>query len=149
MLASFLSMRDRRGAGSEARALRAASNLALLCSIGATGAEADEYLSYGQRVDRSELPRGKVYSVLRLAARGRVAAHRGEITTGLELTRRAVELGERSDWLNHRACAWLALAEVQRRTARTTDADVSVAAAVPLRGERECCRHCSPPGVRR
>ena len=129
VLATFLSMRDRRGEGSEARALRAAAALALLCCDQGDWDGAAEYLSYGRRVDQSELPQGKIYSILRLAARGRLAAHNGDIAGGLELAARAVELGERSDWLTYRAWAWLALAEVQRANGRNADADASVAAA--------------------
>ena len=145
----FSSMRDTRGEGSEARALRAAAVLALLCCDQGDWDEAAEYLSYGQRVDQSEPPQGKIYAVLRLAARGRLAAQRGEIAEGLELARRAVELAERSDWLNYRACAWLALAEVQRangqddRSRRRRRRGHS-----SLRGEGERRRHRPPPGRR-
>ena len=114
MLASFLSMRDARGEGSEARALKAAAELALLCCDEGEWDEAAEYLSYGRQVDESEPPRGKAYAFQRLAASARVAAHRGEPDHALELARRAVELADPSDWLNETARAWLALAEVQR-----------------------------------
>ena len=56
VLTSFLSMRDARGEGSEARALKAAAELALLCCDEGDWDEAAEYLSYGRQVDESEPP---------------------------------------------------------------------------------------------
>ena len=49
------------------------------------------------------------------------------LAEALELARRAVELGRRSDSLKHRARAWLALAEVQRANGQTAKADAAVA----------------------
>jgi DNA-binding SARP family transcriptional activator len=128
--AVFLHMRDRRGEGSEARALRAAADLALRCCDQGDWDEAADYLSYGQRVDQSEPPQGKIYAILRLAARGRLAARRGEIAEGLELARRAVELADRGVWPSGRARARLALAEVQRARGNRSEADAAVAAAI-------------------
>ena len=100
-------------------------------------------------VDQSEPPRGKVYAVFRLAARGRLAAHRGEMAEALELASRAVELAERSDWLNYRARAWLALAEVQRASGQ--NAEAAVAAALRLyeaKGNVAAIARLSRPALR-
>ena len=132
VLAAFVSMRDARGGGSEARALRAAAELALLCCDQGDWDGAADYLSYGRDVDRSEAPQGKVYAVLRLAARARVAARRGELPDALDLARRAVDLAEQSDWLNYRARSWLALAEVQRANTHAAGAEAAVANALRL-----------------
>ena len=149
VLTAFLSMRDARGEGSEARALKAAAELALLCCDQGEWDEAAEYLSYGRQVDESEPPRGKAYAFLRLAARARLAAHRGEPAEALELARRAVELAEPRAWLNHTARVWLALAEVQRVNGHNAEADAAVAdGPSPLRGEGERRRDRSPSGER-
>jgi tetratricopeptide (TPR) repeat protein len=132
VLAAFLSMRDARGEGSEARALRAAAELALLCCDQGDWDEAAEYLSYGRQIDRSEPVEGKVFTVLRLAARGRLAAKRGDLGEALELAQRAVEVAERSDWLNYGARAWLAVAEVQRANGQAAEAEAAVAKALGL-----------------
>jgi tetratricopeptide (TPR) repeat protein len=132
VLAAFLNMRDKRGEGSEARALRAAGELALLCCDQGDWHEAAEYLSYGQDVDRSEPVEGKLYTVLRLAARARLAAKGGDLAGALTLARSAVEVAERRDWLNYRARAWLALAEVQRAKGQEAEAEDAVANALRL-----------------
>ena len=132
VLTSFLSMRDARGEGSEARALKAAAELALLCCDEGEWEEAAEYLSYGRQVDESEPPRGKAYAFLRLAARARLAAYRGQPAEALELARRAVELTVPRAWLQATARVWLALAEVQRVNGNNAEADAAVAAALRL-----------------
>ena len=76
---SFLSMRDARGAGPEARALRIAAQLALLLCDQGRWDEAAAYLAYGEEVDGAEPVQGKIYSWYRFAARGRLAAQRGEL----------------------------------------------------------------------
>jgi DNA-binding SARP family transcriptional activator len=129
IVAAFLSVRDARGEGYESRALRAAALLALHCCDQGRWDEAAGYISYGQDVDRFEPPRGKIYAPLRLAARARVAAQRGELAEALELARRAVNLAKGSDWLDCRARVWLALAEVQRANGQQLEADAAVAEA--------------------
>ena len=125
-LDAFLNMRDARGEGSDARALRAAAQLALLCCDQGDWDEAAEYLSYGRHVDQAEPVEGKVYSALRLTARARLAAHRGDLAEALELAERAVQFTERTNWLNYRAGARLALAEVQRARGRHDEADIAL-----------------------
>jgi tetratricopeptide (TPR) repeat protein len=132
LVAAFRNMRDARGDGSEARALRAAAELALLCCDQGDWHEAAEYLSYGRHVDELEPVGGKMYFPLRLAARGRVAAQRGELAEAVELAERAVEVAERSDWLNIRARTWLALAEGRQANGQPVEAEAAVATALRL-----------------
>ena len=135
-LAAFLRMRDARGAGSEARALRAAAELALFCCDQGEWDEAADYLSYGREVDRAEPPEGKVYAALRLAARARLAAARGELADAVDLAERAVGLAERAQWLNYQARTCLALAEVQRANGHAAEAEAAVAKALRLYEEK-------------
>ena len=72
---------------------------------------------------------GKVYTPSRLAARARLAAHRGELPHAIELARQAVELGEAGEWVTESAEAWLALAEVQGAAGRPADAEAALATA--------------------
>ena len=125
-------MRDARGAGPEARALRIAAQLALLLCDQGRWDEAAGYLAYGEEVDGPEPIQGKIYSWYRFAARGRLAARRGELTEALQLVRQAVEVADRADWLNIRARVWLAFAEVARKAGRSAEADDAVATAVAL-----------------
>ena len=135
-VALFLNLRDARGAESEARALRAAASLALLCCDQRRWDEAAEYLAYGQEIDRAAPTEGKLYAYQRLAARARVAAHGGRLAEALELARRAVDLARPGHSLNHTARVWLALAEVQRANGQTAEADASVATALALYDEK-------------
>jgi tetratricopeptide (TPR) repeat protein len=132
LVAAFLSIRDARGTGPEARALRIAAHLALLLCDQGRWDEAAAYLAYGEEVDGAEPIQGKIYSWYRFAARGRLAAQRGELDKALELVRQAVEVADRADWLNIRARVWLAFAEVTRAAGRTAEADAAVATALAL-----------------
>ena len=108
---------------------------ALYCDQGRWD-EAAECLAYGRDVARSDARSST--ATFRLAAEARLAAHRGELAEALTLAQRAVERAERSDMLNLRARAWLALAEVQRARGATAEADAAVADGGPaLRGEGE------------
>jgi tetratricopeptide (TPR) repeat protein len=119
-----------REAGPDGRALNAADRLALLCCDQGRWDEAAECLSYGGDIDEPHLFR--LEAVLRLAARARLNAHRGELAQALTLARRAVEFTEGTDLLDLRAQTWLALAEVQRTRGATAEADAAVAAALRL-----------------
>lgn len=132
LVAVFLILRDARGAGPEARALRVAADLALLRCDQSRWDEAADILAYGEEVDGAEPVQGKVYSFWRFAARGRLAAHRGKLAEALVLVRHAVDAAERTYWLNGRARVWLAFAEVNRAAGRTAEADAAVATAVAL-----------------
>ena len=129
---AFTSLRDARGEKADSLAMRAAALLALLYCDQDRWDEAAELLVYGKEVDGSPPAAGKVYTILRLAALARVAAHDGRLEEGIDLARRAVDFGERSDWPNYRATAWLALAEVARAARQTAVADDAVANALRL-----------------
>ena len=95
----------------------------------------------GRRRSDSAHPVGRASPRRRGAARGA----RGRLAEAVALAQRAVELAERSDCLNLRARAWLALAEVQRAAGAAAEADAAVAAGVRLyeaerehRGSRRC-----------
>src|SRR5262249_6604163 len=103
----------------------------LLCDQGRWD-EAAGYLAYGEHVDRAEPVQGKVYSHYRFAARGRLAAQRGDLGQALHLGRLAVEVADRTSWLNFRARIWLAFAEVHRAAGRSAEADGAVATALAL-----------------
>jgi DNA-binding SARP family transcriptional activator len=128
----FESLRDSRGDAPEARALRMAAHLALLLCDQGRWDDAAGYLAYGQHVDRAEPVQGKVYSLYRFAARGRLAARSGDLSHALHLVRLAVEVADRSSWLNSRARIWVAFAEAHRAAGRFPEADEAVATALAL-----------------
>jgi hypothetical protein len=132
LITAFVRMRDARGDEPESRALRVAAMLALLYEDEARWGEAAEYLAYGQEIDLLAPATGKLYAPLRLAARARLAAHRRQLAEGLDLAQQAVELGDRSEWLNDRGHVWLACAEVQRAARRFAAGEAAVAEALRL-----------------
>jgi Flp pilus assembly protein TadD len=109
-----------------------AADLALVRCDQGRWDEAADLLAYGEGIDRAEPVQGKIYSIYRFAARGRLAAQNGELAEALGLVRQAVDVAERSSWLNWRARVWLALAEVTRAAGRTAEADAAVATALAL-----------------
>jgi tetratricopeptide (TPR) repeat protein len=114
----------------DAQSMQAAYRLALLCCDHGRWDDAERWTEYGRHVP---IPDDFLnWAVLALAARARIAAHRGRVDSALDLGRRAVELAERSDETNRRARAWLALAEVHRERNETSDADAAVATALRL-----------------
>ena len=145
VLNAFLRMRDQRGDGSEARALRAAAELALLCCDQGDWDEAAEYLSYGRHIDQSEPPRGKVYAVFRLAARARRrrAARRDDRSPRAGLARGRAGRAERLAQLQSPR-----LARARRGAAgeRPERRGCCRRGASPLRSEREYRRDRSPAG---
>jgi tetratricopeptide (TPR) repeat protein len=122
--------RDRGGGALDTRALGRAARLALLYCDEGRWDDAADCLAYGR--DLPEPIKFRPSAVLRLAAQARIASHRGESAEPLRLAQRAVELAEGSDFLNHRARVWLALAEVQRRNGETAEAGAAAAAALRL-----------------
>jgi DNA-binding SARP family transcriptional activator len=124
------SLRDVRGTGPDARAMQAACQLALVYCDEGRWDDAAKCLAYGSEVPEPAFFRPE--AVLRLAARARLAAHRGKTADGLEFAGLAVALVEPTDWLNLKARAWLALAEVQRAGGATAEADAAVAEAIRL-----------------
>jgi tetratricopeptide (TPR) repeat protein len=110
--------------------LKAACELALLYCDDGRWDDADRCLAYGR-----DLPERIQFGVARtfgLAARARVAAHRGELASALRLARRGVDVADLSDRLNVRARVWLALAEVRRARGETDEAEAAVAHALTL-----------------
>jgi DNA-binding SARP family transcriptional activator len=71
-------------------------------------------------------------ALMRLAARARVAAHRGEHTEALALARRAVETAAPIDCLGVKARTWLALAEVRSAAGAETEAAAALDEALRL-----------------
>jgi DNA-binding SARP family transcriptional activator len=132
LIAAFCRMSGARGDEPESRALRAAAILSLLYEDQGRWQKAAEYLAYGEEIDRLEPAKGKIYAPLRLAARARLAAHRGDPGEGLELALQGVRLGERNEWLNDGARVWVALAEVQRASGLVAEADASITNALDL-----------------
>jgi predicted ATPase/DNA-binding SARP family transcriptional activator len=131
-VAAFLYMRDARGQESDARAMRIASELALMYCDQRRWDDAVSVLAYGGDIDGDVPVRGKLYSFFRFAARGRLAAHRGETAEAVDLVQRAVEVADRSKWLDPRARVWLALAEVLGAGGRNAEADAARATAIAL-----------------
>ncbi len=126
----WLSFRDARGDAPDTHALRAASVLALLYCDDGRWAEAAECLSYGRDVPEPQFIHRE--SILRLAGEARLAGHHGRHNEALGLARRAVESADRSDWLNLRARAWLALAEVESQAGHIAKAERATVKALAL-----------------
>ena len=111
-----------------AQALQAAYRLALLCCDQSRWDDAERWTEYGRDVPVPD--HFLNWPVLGLAARSRIAAHRGDRDLAVEFGQRAVALAERSDASNLRGRTWLALAEVHRARDETSEADNAVAAAL-------------------
>jgi tetratricopeptide (TPR) repeat protein len=129
LTAIWLKMRDARGNSLDARAIRAASLLALLYADEGRWDEVERYLAYGRDAPR---PAHLLATPVRLAADARLAAHRGELGEALKLARRAAEIAEAGGRPNISARVQLALAEVQRAAGHDSEADAAVAAALAL-----------------
>ena len=138
LLAQWLRYRDARRQETDARALRATAELALLYSDQGRWAEAADCLSFG--ADQSEAAYGKVYpsaygkvySPLRFAAQARLAAYLGECSKAIELAGLALGVTEGTDSPDRHARVWLALAEVQRAAGHATEADAAATKALEL-----------------
>ena len=110
--------------------MTAAYHLALLYCDQGRWDEAGRCLEYGR--DAPVPADFRREAVVGLAARARLAAHRGDPAEAVTLAQHAVELAGRSDMLNLRARIWLALAEVQRRNGATAEGEAAVAEAIRL-----------------
>jgi class 3 adenylate cyclase/tetratricopeptide (TPR) repeat protein len=132
LIAYWTSYREAREGGFDARALVATARLTLLYCDQGRFEEAAECLTYGQEVDFSPPPRGKIYGYLRLAARARVAVRRGEIADALELVRTAVELAEHSGLPNFVSWVLIAQAQVERAAGNTSEADAAITKTLAL-----------------
>jgi tetratricopeptide (TPR) repeat protein len=100
----------------QAAAMAHVHGLALLYCDDGRWDEAERCLEYGR-----EIP------TFGLAARARVAAHRGDLGEALSLARRGVELAGESNGV-----CWLALAEVLRANGEDAEADTAVETAVRI-----------------
>jgi DNA-binding SARP family transcriptional activator len=132
LIALYRYFRDTRGERTSSVAMNAAARLALLYCDQGRWEEAAGSLAYGQEVDGSPPPAGKVFAYTRLAARARLAAHAGNHAEAVELARTAVELAALAGSPNLQARIWLALAEVQRAAGNHAKADDAVAQALGL-----------------
>jgi class 3 adenylate cyclase/predicted ATPase len=132
LIAMYLHFRDTRGEQLSSLAMNAAAHLANLCCDQRRWAEAAGYLTYGQEVDSSPPPIGKVYAYERLAARARLAAHAGRYAEAVELAQKAVELAAAMGKFYGEALAWIRLAEVQRAAGDQVEADTAVERALEL-----------------
>jgi DNA-binding SARP family transcriptional activator/tetratricopeptide (TPR) repeat protein len=121
-----------RGAyfATNAQALQAAYRLALLCCDNGRWDEAETWTGHGRDVPVPD--RFAESAVLGLAARSRIAAHRGDLASAVEIGRRAVQLASDSDSINLRTRTLLALAEVHGKRGETSEADAALAAALRL-----------------
>ena len=122
--------RDLRGDELDARAMYFSYELAHLYCEAWRWDDAERCLEYGREAPEPAFFRHE--AVLRLAARARIAAHRGGLADALTFASRAVEQAEQSDLLGLRARVRLVLAEAQRRNGRPRDADAAVAEALRL-----------------
>jgi predicted ATPase len=132
LIAHYFYHRDTRGERTSSVAMNVAAQLALLYCDQSRWEEAADSLAYGQEVDGSPPPPGKVYAYMRLAARARLAAHAGNHAEAVELARTAVELAALAGSPNNQARIWLALAKVQRAAGNHLEADDAVAQALEL-----------------
>jgi tetratricopeptide (TPR) repeat protein len=132
LTALFEHFRDSRGEGSEGRALQMAARLALLQCDQGRWDEAAKTLVYGQEVDELVPVAGRPYVFLRLAARARVVAHRGNHDEALALGLTGADLADGWNWPNDDARVRLAYAEVLRAAGETDEADSEVHRALEL-----------------
>jgi tetratricopeptide (TPR) repeat protein len=114
----------------QAAAMISAYQLALLYCDEGRWDEAERCLEYGQEMPVSVFYRAQ--SVVGLAARARVAAHRGDLDEALSLARRGVQLFGNGDGLEGQPLLWLALAEVLRARGERAEAETAVARALEL-----------------
>jgi ATP/maltotriose-dependent transcriptional regulator MalT len=105
----------------QAAAMAHVSALAILYCDDGRWEEAERCLEYGREIPRHGL-----------AARARVAAHRGDLSEALALARRSVELAGKSDSPEGQARQWIVLAEVLRANGEDAEADTAVETAVRI-----------------
>jgi tetratricopeptide (TPR) repeat protein len=113
----------------DAHAINAAFRLANLRCDGGRFDSAAECLADYHHFPGAVNPPADTY---RLAARARIAAHRGELAEASTLARDAGEAADRVDLLNQRAHIWLGVAEAHRTAGETAEADAALARAVEL-----------------
>jgi class 3 adenylate cyclase/tetratricopeptide (TPR) repeat protein len=131
-IALWLYFRKARGEQISSLAMRVAAELAVMYCDQGRWDEAADYLSYGQEVDRSAPPVGKIYAFFRLAARAQIASHAGSHAEAIELARTAVELAETFGQSNYTPRIWLVLAKVQHAAGNQAEGDEALERAVEL-----------------
>jgi class 3 adenylate cyclase len=109
----------------DGRAVRAALQLAVLCSEDGEWDEVERCLAAGEGDSGSQ-------SAVRLEVLARVAAHEGRHSDAAALATRAVEAAERRDNINLQARMWANLAGVRRDAGEEADADAAAATALEL-----------------
>jgi predicted ATPase len=114
----------------QAAAMGSAYQLALLYCDEGWWDDAERCLEYGQEIPVPVSYRAE--AVLGLAARARVAAHRGDLDEALSLARRGVELFGGSDALALHAQLWLTVAEVLRARGEKAAEETAVGRALEL-----------------
>jgi DNA-binding SARP family transcriptional activator len=119
--------RGGRGGALESRALRAAALLALMYADQGRWDEAAACAAYGAELPPPAHFRPAV--VLQLAAEARIAGHGGDHAGAAAKAQAAIDLAERSDRLNLKGRAWIALAQI-RRGAGAPEAEEAAAAAL-------------------
>ncbi len=118
----------------DSRAMGSAYHLALMYCDDGRWDEAEHWLAYA-----SDVPVPSYFLIeaaTGLAARARVAAHRGAPADAASLARRAVALVEGTDMLNHNARIWLAVANVERENGDAAKADAAFATARALYAQK-------------
>jgi tetratricopeptide (TPR) repeat protein len=131
--AQWLSFRDTLGGAPDARAMRAAYDLANFYCDDGRWDDAEACLAPYRDLPEQRWVAPTAY---RLAAEARLDAHRGLLDSAVARAGRAVELADTSDMLNMRARIWLARAEVDRAADRAVYAEAAVGKALELYEEK-------------
>jgi tetratricopeptide (TPR) repeat protein len=128
------------GMGNQSGALSAAWELASVLCAQNRFEDAERWAALGRTVvEESDV----MTRVTGLATEARLAANAGRGTEAHDFARRAVQLADRTDALNVRAGAWLALAEAMRLEGNEPDADEAARTAVQIyeaKGNRVAAR---------
>jgi DNA-binding SARP family transcriptional activator len=132
LVAAWQWFRDLRDPVPDARAMQLAYLLALHYCEDGRWDDAERVFAYGRGAPEPASDSYRSEAVLGLAARARLAAHRGELAKAVTLAERAVERATTTDVLNLRARLWLVLAEVRRTSGAMAEADAALAAAIEL-----------------
>jgi tetratricopeptide (TPR) repeat protein len=91
--------------------------------------EAEQFAKAGERT----APADDVFAQIELrTVRSRVLASRGELEASETLAREAVAIAERTDYLEHHAMAWVALAELLAQTGSREQARTALEEAIRL-----------------
>ena len=116
-----------------AQALQAAYRLALLCCDAGRWDDAESWTEYGRDVPVPDHFHDA--AVLGLAARARIAAHRGDFASAVEIGRRAVDLASRSDASTSKLAPGSRSPKCTASVARRPRPTRGCGSAPPLRGK--------------